>query len=44
MADIEQITMQKVRLGIEVLQHICAKKNDLKDLINKQLINPYYAS
>lgn len=42
MPDIGEITMQKAYL--EALQLSAAKKNDLKDSINKHLIDPYYAS
>lgn len=42
MPDIGEITMQKAYL--EALQLSAAKKKDLKDLIDKQLIDPYYAS
>lgn len=42
MPDIGEITVQKAYL--EALQLSAAKKNDLKDLIDKQLIDPYYAS
>lgn len=42
MPDVEEITMQKAYS--QALQLSFAKKNDLKDLINKQLIDPYYAS